>query len=119
MAKLTRKDAQELIKSELLSQEQYDAMVEKGYVSSGTRSKRPQIIVPSEKKGEFLDKAYEALEAVAKEMKIEGTEETEDTGKATVYLAGAGSPRSEDSEEDSEEAEDEEDTNTTGPDELV
>ena len=118
MAKLTRKDAQELINSELLSQEQYDAMVEKGYVSSGTRSKRPQIIVPSEKKGEFLDKAYEALEAVAKEMKIEGTEETEDTGKATVYLAGAGSPRSEDPE-DPEEAEDEEDTNTTGPDELV
>lgn len=106
MAKLTRKAASELLEGGFITQEAYDKMFEEGMVSAGARATRPQIHVPNEHKSEFQDKAYEALEALAKKMKFDHTKPHADGGLATLYIKGSGSPRTSDDEESEELADD-------------
>lgn len=99
MANLTQKNAKELLDNGFITQKQYDKMFEEGIVSASTRASRPQIHVPNEKKGEFTDKAYEALVEVAKAMEFDHTQPHADGGTATLYIKGSGSPRNSDEDE--------------------
>lgn len=98
MAKLSRKNAQELLENGYITQEQFEAMFKDGVVSAGNRSTRPQINVPAESKAEFTDKAYAALVKVAEKMGFDYNTPTPDGGVATLYIKGAGTPRAESAE---------------------
>lgn len=96
MAKLTQKNAKELLDSGFITEKQYEKMFEEGVVSSSSRATRPQINVPKEHKGAFTDKAYDALVEIAKAMKFDHEKPTPDGGLATLYIKGSGSPRTSD-----------------------
>lgn len=97
-AKLTQKNAKQLLDDGFITQDQYDKMFEEGVVSASARSTRPQIHVPNEAKSEFVDKAYDALVEVAKAMKFDHTKPHAQGGTATLYIKGSGQPRSSEDE---------------------
>ena len=102
MAKLTKKAANDLLEGGFITETQFDKMFDEGVVSSSSRATRPQINVPNEHKSEFTDKAYEALENLAKDMEFDYTKPTPDGGLATLYIKGSGSPRNTDEETEDE-----------------
>lgn len=103
MAKLTQKAAKDLLEQGFITQEAYDKMFAEGVVSASTRATRPQINVPNEKKDEFMDEAYKALEKVAGKMGFDHSQPTPDSGVATLYIKGSGKPRAEKTEGGGEE----------------
>lgn len=105
MAKMTKNTATELLKAGYITQEAYDQMFSDGIVSSGTRSTRPQVHVPVEHKDAFLEKAYDSFVTIAEELGFDFNTPTADSGQATLYLKGAGKPRTEDEVESGELAE--------------
>lgn len=99
MAKLTQKAAKDLLEQGFVTQEQYDKMFAEGVVSASTRATRPQINVPNDKKDEFMDAAYEAMEKVANKLGFDFKNPTPDSGVATLYIKGSGKPRADKTEE--------------------
>ena len=98
----TKKQAKELLEAGYLDQAAYDKMFADGVVKESTRATRPQINVPNEHREVFQDKAYEAMEAIAKELGFDYSVATPDSGLATLYLKGAGKPRAEKTEGEDE-----------------
>lgn len=95
MPKLTKPMASQLLEQGYLTQEQYDQMFADGIVSSGTRAGRDKINVPADVKADFFDRVYEAAQTIAEELGFDWRTPTADSGEFTVYLKGAGKPRTE------------------------